>query len=59
MERDRKDPIEDIEPLTDESGASLGASASRTGKRTRDDTDDIGGTDEMGASTGGLAGTSR
>lgn len=59
MDRERKEPLDDMEPLTDESGASLGASASRTGRRSADDTDDIGGTDEMGASTGGLAGTSR
>lgn len=36
------------------------ASASRTGDRKRDDDlSDIGGTDEMTSSTGGLAGTSR
>lgn len=38
---------------------SEGQSASRTGKRTGEDVSDIGTTDEMGGSTGGLAGTSR
>ncbi len=45
--------------LTDDERAS-GLSASRTGDRDRDDDlSDIGGTDEMTSSTGGLAGTSR
>ena len=35
------------------------AAASRTGERAPGDTDDIGGTDEMGAAHGDLAGTSR
>jgi|GEM_PF-6072776 len=40
--------------------AGKGLSASRTGHRDRnDDMSDIGGTDEMTGSTGGLAGTSR
>jgi len=40
--------------------AKQGLSASRTGDRNRgDDLSDIGGTDEMGSETGGLAGTSR
>jgi hypothetical protein len=38
----------------------IGLSASRTGDRDKDDDlSDIGGTDEMGSETGGLAGTSR
>ncbi len=38
----------------------IGLSSSRTGERDRDDDlSDIGGTDEMGSETGGLAGTSR
>jgi hypothetical protein len=44
---------------TDDERAS-GLSASRTGNRDgNDDLSDIGGTDEMTSSTGGLAGTSR
>lgn len=51
-ERDSPAP-EPIEPR-----ATL--SSSRTGDRKRgDDNSDIGGTDEMTGSTGGLAGTSR
>lgn len=38
----------------------IGLSSSRTGDRDRDDDmSDIGGTEEMGSETGGLAGTSR
>lgn len=43
----------------DERGIGLNASSSRTGDRRGEDKDDIGGTDEMGSTTGGLAGTSR
>ena len=40
--------------------AKEGLSASRTGDRDQgDDLSDIGGTEEMGSETGGLAGTSR
>lgn len=56
-----RDDASPSKPL-DESGnaAKAGLSASRTGDRSRDDDlSDIGGTEEMGSETGGLAGTSR
>jgi len=43
----------------DERGIGLNSSSSRTGDRHGDDTSDIGSTDSMESSTGGLAGTSR
>ena len=39
--------------------AGAGAASSKTGERAPGDTDDIGSTDAMGASSGDLAGTSR
>jgi len=53
---------EDRNRTDDERGIGLntGGSSSRTGdRRGDDDMSDIGGTDEMDSSTGGLAGTSR
>lgn len=53
----------DMDPAAPEPGAVANngqrASASAVGHREPGDTDDIGGTDRMEASTGGLAGTSR
>lgn len=53
----------DMDPAAPEPGTvarnGLLASASAVGHRELGDTDDIGGTDRMEASTGGLAGTSR
>lgn len=61
MDRKCSDGSPDLpENMTDdERGEGLNASSSRTGHRESGDTDDIGGTDEMDSSTGGLAGTSR
>lgn len=61
MDRKRRDGSrDDPENMTDdERGVGLNASSSRTGHREGGDTDDIGETDEMDGSTGGLAGTSR
>lgn len=53
----------DMDPAAPEpdtiADGGLFASASAVGHREPGDTDDIGGTDRMNASTGGLAGTSR
>lgn len=61
MDRKRSDGSPNLpENMTDdERGEGLNVSSSRTGHREGGDTDDIGGTDEMDSSTGGLAGTSR
>lgn len=61
MDRKRSEASPDLpENMTDdERGEGINVASSRTGHRGRGDTDDIGGTEEMGGSTGGLAGTSR
>lgn len=63
---DRRNRVDNNDASRDErrnqtdDAAKQGLSASRTGDRDRDDDlSDIGGTDEMGGETGGLAGTSR
>ena len=53
----------DMDPTAPEPGTipdgGLFAAASRVGHRDPGDADDVGSTDGMAASTGGLAGTSR
>lgn len=50
----------DLKPHGEAGSSGVGPSASRTGTRDRDDdVSDIGSSDTMGGSTGGLAGTSR
>lgn len=57
---DNDDASRDEERNQTDDVARRGLSASRTGHREAgDDMSDIGGTDEMGSETGGLAGTSR
>ena len=50
----------DLKPHGEAGSSGAGRSASRTGARDRgDDVKDIGSSDKMTGSTGGLAGTSR
>ena len=50
----------DLKPHGEAGSSGAGRSASRTGTRDRDDdVSDIGSSDKMTGSTGGLAGTSR